>query len=115
MKHNITEIHPIEALDSIKKGALLLDVREWEEIEMLSFDLDDQLMIPLSEIAFRFREIPLNREVIIACHSGNRSMQAAAFLKSQLYETVSNLQGGISNWVEHGLPVQWENFKTKTV
>lgn len=111
MNHNIEEIGPAMAFERIQNGALLLDIREWDELEMLSFDMKEQMVIPLSELGSRFQEIPMDREIIIGCNSGNRSMQAAFFLKGRNFESVYNLQGGIGSWIELGLPVLWENFK----
>ena len=111
MNHKVEEVHPALAFEKIQKGALLLDVREWEEIELFNFDLEEQLMIPLSELTERFKEIPGYREIIVGCHSGNRSMQVALFLKGQNFEKVFNLQGGIREWIQHNLPVQWDNPK----
>lgn len=115
MNHKIEEVHPALAFERIQKGALLLDVREWEEIELFNFDLEEQLMIPLSELTERFKEIPGHREIFVGCHSGNRSMQVALFLKGKDFENVFNLQGGINGWIQVGLPVQWERFKAVNI
>ncbi len=111
MNYNIEEINPAIAFERIQNGALLLDIREWEELEMLTFDIKEQLFIPLHELESRFQEVPMDREIIIGCNSGNRSLQAAFFLKGRNFEKVYNLQGGIGSWIELGLPVQWENFE----
>lgn len=111
MNHNIEEIHPQLAFERIQNGALLLDIREWEEIEIFNFDVEEQLMIPISELAVRMKEIPMDREIIVGCNSGNRSMQVAFFLKGQNFEKVFNLQGGINGWIQMDLPVEWDNPK----
>jgi rhodanese-related sulfurtransferase len=115
MNFSIEEVNPAMAFERIQNGALLLDIREWEEIEMFNFDVEDQLMIPLSEFTGRFHEIPVDREIIVGCNSGNRSMQAVFFLRSQNFERVYNLQGGINDWIQTGLPVQWDHFKAENV
>lgn len=115
MNLNIEQIHPVLAFEKIQNGALLLDIREWEEIEMFNFDVAEQMMIPMSELGMRFRELPMDREIIVGCNSGNRSMQVAFFLKNQNFENVHNLQGGIGSWIQSGLPVQWDTFKVADI
>ena len=107
----IEEINPVLAHEKLQQGALLLDIREWEEIEIFNFDVEEQLMIPMSEFGARFKEIPMDREIIVGCNSGNRSMQVAFFLKAQNFENVFNLRGGINGWIQQNLPVQWDNPK----
>jgi len=83
MHQEIKEVHPVSAYAKIQKGALLLDIREEEEIEMMAFDVEEQLFIPHSEFDARFSEIPRDREVIVGCHSGNRSQSAILFCKKK--------------------------------
>ncbi len=80
MHQEVKEVHPAVAYERIQKGALLLDIRESEEIEMMAFDVEEQIFIPQSEFDLRFGEIPRDREVIVGCHSGNRSQSAILFL-----------------------------------
>ena len=110
MVQEIREINAAAAYERIQKGALLLDIRETEEIEMLAFDVEEQIFIPQSEFAFRFSEILRDREVIVGCHSGNRSRDATLFLIKEKYDNVYNLKGGIEEWIERGLPVRWDDY-----
>ncbi len=114
MHQEIREFNPVVAYERIQKGALLLDIREPEEIEMLAFDVEEQIFIPQSELDFRFSETPRDREVIIGCHSGNRSRDVTLFLIKEKYDNVYNLKGGIEEWIELGLPVKWDNYKTES-
>ena len=41
----------------------------------------------------------------VGCRSGARSMNVCMFLKMNGFEQVKNLQGGIMNWAETGMPV----------
>jgi len=108
MYQEIRDVNPAAAYERIQKGALLLDIREPVEIEMVAFDVEVQIFIPQSEFAFRFSEIPRDREVIVGCHSGNRSRDVIFFLLEEKYDNVYNLTGGIEEWIELGLPVKWE-------
>ncbi len=117
MCQKIKEVNPAVAYERIQKGALLLDIRESVEIEIVAFDVQEQIFIPQSEFALRFGEIPRDREVIVGCHSGNRSQNIILFLIKEKYDydKVYNLKGGISEWIELALPVRWDNYQPKNV
>jgi rhodanese-related sulfurtransferase len=102
----IKDISPTAALALTRKGVLLVDVRQPHEVAKRSFDVPDLLLIPLNTLELRFREIPPERQVIIACNSGNRSLVAARFLADHGYRKVMNMQYGISRWEKEGLPVR---------
>ncbi|WP_106497991.1 rhodanese-like domain-containing protein [Lentibacillus sp. Marseille-P4043] len=55
--------------------------------------------IPLSELANRSKELDKNKEVVVICQSGMRSMKAAKILKKQGFEKVTNVKGGMGAWV----------------
>lgn len=110
MNNSVKHIQPQEAFDKITKGeALLIDIREWEEIEIFAYDVEPQLILPLSELNSRFHEIPRDQVVIIACNSGSRSHQLTQYLTGQQYNNVVNLLGGIEEWLTLDLPVKWDN------
>ena len=105
---NNHEVSPTKALAMIQKGALLLDVREQKEVAKKSFDVSNIKLIPLRELKNRFREIPVDCRVIIACHTGNRSLMALRFLKNNGYSKAVNMQQGIVRWEKEGLPIKSE-------
>ena len=105
---NSHEVAPAKALALIQKGALLVDVREPNEVAKKSFDVSNIMQIPLRDLQKRFQEIPLDRKVIVACHSGNRSSMATRFLMNHGYTQVLNLQHGIVRWEKEGLPIKRE-------
>jgi rhodanese-related sulfurtransferase len=73
----------------------LLDVREPEEFALTQ--LAGAQLIPLGELQARVEEIPEGVELVVYCHHGIRSLQAAGFLRGQGREAVS-LKGGIDLW-----------------
>ena len=90
--------------DGEQPGAVLIDVREqWEYLQERA---PDATLIPLSQFVQRYAEIPRDREVLLICHSGQRSFQAAMFLRRQGYEQVGNVSGGMEAWAMAGLPVE---------
>ena len=77
---------------------LLLDVREPDEVAAAS--VPGSLHIPMGEVPARLSEVDRDREVVVLCRSGGRSLRVALFLKQQGYGRVSNLSGGILRWAE---------------
>ena len=78
------------------KEFLLLDVREPNEFDYAH--IADSLSIPLNQIPARLRELDMEREIVLICHHGMRSMQAANFLSQVGFNKLSNLVGGIDAW-----------------
>lgn len=104
----VKEICPTTTQEWVKNGALLVDVREKDEVEALSYDVPNIINIPLSEFEERFNEIPKDKEVVMVCKGGSRSLRAAGFLINQGYnpEKVMNMKHGIIRWVEKGFPTK---------
>lgn len=75
---------------------LLIDVREPWEVELCS--IDGALHIPMHTIPLRAGELPAERDLVIVCHHGGRSMQVAYFFERQGFASVHNLAGGIDAW-----------------
>jgi len=57
-------------------------------------------LIPLGEIAERLDELEREQPIIVHCHSGKRSAQAARLLQQHGFAKVYNLEGGIDAWSE---------------
>jgi rhodanese-related sulfurtransferase len=107
MKHFPMLLDGPSALERLQQGtALLVDVRERSEVARAAFDAPHVVQMPLSEFERRHHELPHDREIIMACASGNRSFQAMQYLAHRGWRKVSNLQGGIGIWHAHGLPVK---------
>jgi rhodanese-related sulfurtransferase len=100
------EIDPVTALERATAGSLFVDVREQDEVVQAAYDVPGMVVLPLSELPDRFDELPKDRELIMACRSGGRSMRALQFLQGQGYEQVVNLAGGILRWQAEGHPLK---------
>lgn len=75
----------------------LLDVRQpWEYQEM---HIPGATLVPLGELDGRLDELDKNKPVIAYCRSGGRSSAASGILAGQGFNTVFNLDGGISAWM----------------
>jgi rhodanese-related sulfurtransferase len=95
----IKEITPREFLDRRAGGAelTLLDVREdWETA--LAPVPADIVHIPMGQIPERLNELDPQRDTVVICRSGGRSLQVAQYLSAQGFASVSNLAGGILAW-----------------
>jgi glyoxylase-like metal-dependent hydrolase (beta-lactamase superfamily II)/rhodanese-related sulfurtransferase len=84
--------------------ALVLDVREPDEFN--SGHVPAAVSIPQAELALQLDHVPRDRDVLVACRSGSRSLAAARFLKALGYDRVTNLDRGTLGWVEAGNPVE---------
>lgn len=88
-----------EVAETLARGGgrvLLVDVREPEERDIAR--IEPSILIPMGEVADRTSEIPRDRDVIIYCHHGHRSMAVASYLESEGFDRVINLEGGIDAW-----------------
>jgi rhodanese-related sulfurtransferase len=102
------EISTLEAFKLLENQTLLVDVREKDELANVSYAVENQLNIPMSEFEERFSEIPNDKIVIVACKAGVRSANAIQFLIRNGYseELLINLEGGIMAWEYNGLQIK---------
>ena len=88
----ITDVDWNKALEMSKAGAMLIDVRTPSEVaEGMA---PGAVNIPLQEIQQRLAEFPKDKDLLIYCRSGKRSMAASNFLIENGYEKVFNVVGG---------------------
>jgi rhodanese-related sulfurtransferase len=99
------EVCPTTSQRLLKEGALLVDVREPDEVAQVGFAGCDVMTIPLSQFEDRWQEVPRDRDVILACAVGVRSLKATYFLMYQGYTQVANMQYGMTRWAAKGFPV----------
>lgn len=75
---------------------LLIDVREEWERQIAA--IPGSRHIPMMELPARLDEVERDRPLILYCHHGTRSLQAARWLERQGYDRLANLDGGIDEW-----------------
>ena len=93
-------ITPRELHQKIEKEEplLIVDVRERWEADIVS--LPGSSVMPLNELAYRaLDELDPEEEIILVCHHGIRSLEAARMLWDLGYENVKSLAGGLDRWV----------------
>jgi rhodanese-related sulfurtransferase len=79
-----------------QEALLLLDVREPHEFKYAQ--IANSVLIPLNQISQRCNELDKQQAIIVICHHGVRSQQAAYYLEQEGFTDISNLQGGIDAW-----------------
>lgn len=89
-----------------RQNAVVLDVREQSEYD--AGHVINSRLIPVGQIRERVGELEKFRErpIVVLCRSGNRSANAAAFLKKEGFTKVHNLAGGILAWQKANLPLE---------
>lgn len=86
---------------------LLLDCREPNEFEFVR--LEQATLIPMSELNERVDELEphRDREIVVQCHHGGRSLRVAMWLRQRGFERACSLAGGIDAWavqIDSSLP-----------
>lgn len=92
------EVTPAEVQSLLARGAkfLFVDVREKWEHE--TSRIEGAVLIPLREIPGNLTHLAAAREIVLFCHHGMRSLDAAAWLRSQGVEGARSMSGGIDRW-----------------
>ena len=114
VQEKIKEICPTTAQEWVKEGALLVDVRERDEVARLAYDVPKIVNIPLSEFEERYTELPKDENLVMVCAVGERSLRAANFLLNHGYKKVVNMKPGIKRWVDRGFPTIGDKASVQT-
>jgi rhodanese-related sulfurtransferase len=97
------EISVQQAYQKYQQGVFVLDVRRPDEWDM--YHVPNTVQIPLDELQNRLGELPKDQEIVVICHSGNRSRQAQAILSQAGFNAVS-VTGGMIAWNQAGYPLE---------
>lgn len=101
---DIPNVPPTEAQRMVEAGAYLVDVRELSEFQQVR--IPGATPLPMSDLGTSYTTLPTDQPVILYCRTGGRSAQAVAALTHQIdFTNVFNMEGGIVEWYEEGLPV----------
>ncbi len=76
---------------------LLIDVRENWEHE--AFNIGGT-HIPMSEMMSRINEVPKDKEVVMYCEKGIRTVIIIQRLEASGFHNIANLSGGMKAWKE---------------
>lgn len=92
------QITPEELRGKLEDGeeVVLLDVREPQEWEI--GHLEGAVLMPTSQVPYRVNELSTADDIVVYCHTGQRSARITNFLKELGFRKVKNLVGGIDAW-----------------
>jgi rhodanese-related sulfurtransferase len=93
-----TDVRTVASKLKTPEGLLLLDCREQDEYNQVH--IGGALLLPMSELAQRVAELESHRdrEIVVHCHHGGRSLRVARWLREQGFERVQSMAGGIDAW-----------------
>ena len=112
---SVEEVFPwdIEAQIQAGKTPMFLDIRE--ESEFAAMRIKDSLSVPRgileSACEYDYEEtVPelvkaRDRDIVLVCRSGNRSVLAASTLQQLGYSHVASLKTGLRDWNDYELPL----------
>ena len=95
-----------QRIDS-EKNLLVLDVRTAEDFVGEQGHIEEAVNIPVEDLQKRLDEIGnyLEQPVAIVCRTDKKSAKAALLLTEQGFADVHIVCGGMTKWIEAGLPV----------
>ncbi|MBJ96156.1 MAG: hypothetical protein CMP23_16970 [Rickettsiales bacterium] len=79
----------------------LIDVRQAQELANSGL-IEGSLHIPTQDLPHRLDDLNRQEQVILYCHLGSRSLDAAMFLKEKGFADVRSLDGGLVGWESSG-------------
>lgn len=102
LSHSVPEV----SVSQIKevKDVLLLDAREWNEYQVSHIDKATYVGYDQFEIG-KLNSIDKKQKIVVYCSVGYRSEKISEKLKQAGFTDVSNLYGGIFEWVNQRNPV----------
>ena len=81
---------------------LVVDVRTPQEYAQ--GHLKGAVNIPLSDLPVQIGGLDRNRPILVYCHTGVRSAQAATMLVNAGFTQVYDMEGGLTAWINAGYP-----------
>ncbi len=79
-----------------KKGLMLIDTRSTKEY--LADHIPGAVHIPLTEIGTKAKKIRKEKDIVVYCQNGNRSIWAIKRLMGMGFANLWNLKGGFRAW-----------------
>lgn len=122
-RQSISELFPwdVEEILQQNNNTLILDIRE--ECEFMNYHIEHSMLIPrgILETACELDyedSVPelieaRNREIIVICRSGNRSLLAALTMNTMGYKKVKSMKTGLRGWNDYDLPLM--NIKKEII
>ena len=106
LKATVPEVSALEAFELQKGGAVLVDVREPDEVAGGSPPDAARIVRGFLELRIEDRVPDLEQTVVVMCAGGTRSLFAGRDLQELGYQDVRSMAGGFNGWKNDGLPVE---------
>lgn len=106
LRDTISEISPEQAHERQSSGALLVDVREPDEVAQGSPVGAQRIVRGFLELRIEDAAPDPGTELLILCAGGVRSLYAADDLTRMGYTNVHSVMGGFNKWKQSQLPVE---------
>ncbi len=103
-RRQIREVTPLEAKQLQDAGAILIDVRETEEVAAGAAAGAVHLSRGILELAIEHAVPDVHTPLLLICGAGHRSALAAESLLRMGYTNVASVAGGMNLWYAQGLP-----------
>jgi rhodanese-related sulfurtransferase len=125
LQPDVQEVFPWDVEEQISHGEvpMILDVRE--ESEFAAMHIADTLNVPrgILETAceYNYEETvkdlveARDRDIVVVCRSGNRSIMAAYTMQLMGYSRVSSMKTGLRGWNDYELPLVSADGQTVSV
>lgn len=112
LSHTVAEIYPSEL--STRDDVIYLDSRAKKEYKVSH--IKGARWVGFNSFNMnRVNDIPKNKKITVYCTVGYRSEKIAEKLIKEGYTDVSNLYGGIFEWVHHNQPIENDKGSTQEV
>ena len=92
------EITPKQVKERLERGEkfMLVDVREPWEHQLCR--IEGAKLVPLGTVASNLQMFEAAEDVVLYCHHGRRSLDAAAWLQQHGVDGARSMAGGIERW-----------------
>ena len=106
IRKSIKEVSVSHAYERQREGAILIDIREKDEVNGGS--AHGAFCLPKGMLEMKVEQLvpDLHTEILLMCASGKRSLVAAFCLEQMGYTEVSSVLGGFNEWKNQGLPFE---------
>ncbi len=121
-RKEVEELFPWDVEERVRQNEnlLLLDIRE--ECEYAAFHIQHSMLIPRGILETACEDeyedsVPelidsRDREIIVICRSGNRSILAAQTMQWMGYQNVTSMKTGLRGWNDYELPLINRSLET---
>lgn len=105
--------HSISPLDLSNKitsdvDLVIYDVRTKDQYH--NYNIGGKL-IDAEDLLFKTNNIPTDKLVVVVCEFGEKSLAVVEHLQlNENFQNIYNLDGGIQNWINEGLDLNFEEF-----